>query len=64
MAAKIKGVTLESEVITYVEEQAKMENRNFSNMINTICKRYKLITEQLDEGGRKIDLVFRIPSFL
>lgn len=57
MAATIRTVTLQDEVIKYIEKQGKIESRNFSNMVNVIVKRYKKISEQLDQGT-KIDVAF------
>lgn len=57
MAATIKTITLENEVIEYVGKQGKIESRNFSNMVNVIVKRYKRISEQLEQGT-KIDVSF------
>lgn len=57
MAATIRTITLEDEVIEYVGKQGKIESRNFSNMVNVIVKRYKRISEQLEQGT-KIDVSF------
>lgn len=55
---KIKAVTLENKIIDYVERQSKIENRNFSNMINVLIGRYRRISEQLDQGIR-LDLALK-----
>jgi len=57
MAMKVRTVTLEDEVIKYIEKQGSIESRNFSNMVNVIIKRYKRISGQLEQGT-KIDTAF------
>lgn len=52
MDKKIKGITLSRDIIRYIENLSKIENRNFSNMVEVIIKRYKIISEQLDQGSR------------
>lgn len=57
MAKSLKAITLETEDIEYVEQLAKREKRNFSNMVGTIITRYKKIMEQVDQG-LKVDSIF------
>jgi len=45
---KPKTITLSDEVISYIKELCKLEHRNFSNMVETVIKRYKKITKELD----------------
>ena len=52
MASSIRGVTLKPETIKYIEHRAKIEKRNFSNMVDVIITRYKQISEQLDQGAK------------
>lgn len=38
---KMIGVNLKAENVKYVKRLADKENRNFSNMLDTIIKRYR-----------------------
>jgi len=42
-----KTVTLPDETIKYIDQLAKIEKRNFSNMIVSIVERFKRASEQL-----------------
>lgn len=57
MSKIIKAMTLEEDVVDYIERLSKLEHRNFSNMVNVIVKRYRKIVEQLDQGI-KLDTIF------
>jgi len=36
-----KTITMSDEIISYIENVAKNENRNFSNMVETMCIEYR-----------------------
>lgn len=40
-----KNMTISQETIDYVQALAKKENRSYSNMIETIIKRYEALIE-------------------
>lgn len=56
MGKVLKTITLETEDVEFVEGVAKRENRNFSNAVSAVIKRYRKIMEQLDQGI-KIDSI-------
>lgn len=58
MGKVLKTITLETEDVEFVEGVAKRENRNFSNAVSAVIKRYRKIMEQLDQGI-KIDSILR-----
>ena len=53
----VKTLTLEVGTIEYIEKQRQLENRTFSNMIDSIISRYRKISQQIDQGT-KIDIAF------
>ena len=61
MGKIIKCITLETEDLEFLKLLAKKENRNFSNTISTVIKRYKKMMEQLDQG-MKIDAFLSLAS--
>ena len=56
MGKILKSITLETEDIEFLELLANRENRNFSNAVSAVIKRYRNIMEQLDQGI-KIDSI-------
>ena len=36
---KIKGITIDEEIIKFLEKEAKKRNRSFSNLVNMILKK-------------------------
>lgn len=42
-----KSIKIESDILKYLEERAKKENRSFNNLVETI-----LLKEMLDKTGR------------
>ena len=45
---KAKAITLSEDIISYVERLSQEEGRSFSNMVETIIKRYANISKQFD----------------
>lgn len=43
----MKGINIKVENVEYVEKLAKKENRNFSNMLDTIIERYRQASRKL-----------------
>lgn len=37
---KLKSIRLDTDLITAIEKQSLKENRNFSNMLETMAKKY------------------------
>lgn len=44
-----KSITIDSEISKQIEEQASVETRSFSNMIETMAKKYLLLIKSKDE---------------
>lgn len=47
----MKGINIRIENAEYVERLAKKENRNFSNMLDTIIERYRQVSQNFTGQG-------------
>lgn len=47
----MKGINIKTENAEYVEKLAKKENRNFSNMLDTIIERYRQVSQNFTGQG-------------
>jgi len=45
MEKTMKGINIKTENAEYVERLAKKENRNFSNMLDTLIERYRDVSQ-------------------
>jgi len=47
----MKGINIKTENAEYVEKLAKKENRNFSNMLDTLIERYRDVSDSFTGQG-------------